>query len=493
MDAAGFLDGRAAVRMLFERRNAPMSETPTRHRVAPAAPPEASARVLRAVRRMVGPVERFLAIEAASGIVLLTVAVAAMVWANSRWAGSYAALWHTPVGVRLGPWGFERDLHFWVNDGLMTIFFFVVGLEVRREMHQGELSEVRRAALPLAAALGGMLAPALIYLAFNAGRPSMDGWGVPMATDIAFAVGVLALLGGRVPPAVRILLLALAVIDDIGAILVIAIFYATGVNPLGFAFAAVGVVAILGLQRLGARSPLAYLGPAVILWAGALLAGVHPTIAGVVVGLLTPVRPWFGPVGLLEQTRFSVRSIEHVPAGHDHELLPHLDALSRANREAVSPTERLQHQLHGWVAYGIMPLFALANAGVPLGQASLAGDGLFVFLGVALGLGLGKPIGVLVACWAARRTGLAIFPRGARAPHLAVVGLVAGIGFTMALFIAQLAFPPGPLLETAKLAILCGSGAAAIIGYLAGRSLLSTAVEPGAAVTCSEAEADTAT
>jgi NhaA family Na+:H+ antiporter len=223
------------------------------------------------------------------------------------------------------------------------------------------------------------------------------------------------------------------------------------------------------------------------------MAGVHPTISGVVVGLLTPVRPWFGQDGLLEQARSSVRSIEHVPAGHDQELLPHLDALSRANREAVSPTERLQHALHGWVAYAIMPLFALANAGVPLGQATLAGDGLFVFLGVAVGLGVGKPVGVLLACWVARGSGLAIFPRGARAPHLTVVGLVAGIGFTMALFIAQLAFPPGPLLETAKLAILCGSGAAAILGYLAGRSFLSTDAEPGAAMTCSEAEADTAT
>jgi NhaA family Na+:H+ antiporter len=253
------------------------------------------------------------------------------------------------------------------------------------------------------------------------------------------------------------------------------------------------VAAILGLQRLGVRAALAYVAPALVVWAGALIAGIHPTLAGVIVGLLTPVRAWFGPDGLVEQARDSVSSIEHVPAGHEHELLPHLDALSRANREAVSPVERLQHQLHGWVAYGIMPLFALANAGVPLGHASLAGDGLFVFLGVGLGLGVGKPIGVLIACWVARRSGLALLPRGARWPHLSIVGLVAGIGFTMALFIAELAFPPGALLETAKLAILCGSSAAAIIGYVAGRLFLSTTVEPGAAATCSEAEADTAT
>jgi NhaA family Na+:H+ antiporter len=336
-----------------------------------------------------------------------------------------------------------------------------------------------------------MLAPALIYLAFNAGQPSAQGWGVPMATDIAFAVGVLALLGRKVPPATRILLLALAVIDDVGAILVIAIFYASGIHPVGFGVMAVGILLILLMQRSGVRAPLAYVLPGVVVWAGAYAAGIHPTLAGVIIGLLTPVTAWFGREGLLQQAHSSLNVIANAPGGDDHAMLPQLDSLSMAGREAVAPVQRLQHVLHGWVAFGIMPLFALANAGVPLGQASLAGAGLSVFLGVSLGLGLGKPVGVIAACWAARRTGVAIFPAGTRWSHLSVVGLVAGIGFTMALFIAQLAFPPGPMLETAKLAILCGSALAAIIGYATGAVVLSERDEPGAATSCSEAETET--
>jgi NhaA family Na+:H+ antiporter len=455
-------------------------------------PPGTWAPARRVVQSVVGPVERFLAVEASSGILLLLVALLAMLWANSAWASSYAALWHTPFGLRLGPWAFERDLHFWVNDGLMTIFFFVVGLEVRREIHRGELSTVRRAVLPVAAAIGGMLVPAFIYLAFNPGGPTRSGWGVPMATDIAFAVGVLALLGRKVPAATRVLLLALAVIDDIGAILVIAIFYAGAMNPLGFVLMAGGVAAIVALQRIGIRSVAAYVPPGLLLWAGAYAAGIHPTLAGVIVGMLTPVRAWYGSEGLVEQTRASLHALDDARPKNEHDLLPHVDALARASREAVSPVEKLQHGLHGWVAFAIMPLFALANAGVPLGQASLSGDNLKVFLGVGLGLAIGKPVGVVLTCWAARRTGLAVFPTGTGWTHVSVVGLVAGIGFTMALFIAQLAFPPGPLLETAKLAILCGSAAAAVIGYAAGHLLLSPRHHPGAAETCSEAEAETA-
>jgi Na+:H+ antiporter, NhaA family len=212
----------------------------------------------KGVRRILAPVERFLAVEAASGIVLMIAALAALVWANSPWRQSYIDLWHIPVGFRLGTLAFDRDLHFWINDGLMTIFFFVVGLEIRREIHAGELSEIRRAALPLAAALGGMLAPAMIFLAMNAGRASATGWAVPVATDIAFAVGALALLGKRVPPALRILLLALAVIDDVGAILVIALFYSSEIAALGFAVVGFGVLTIFALQVLGVRSSLAY-------------------------------------------------------------------------------------------------------------------------------------------------------------------------------------------------------------------------------------------
>jgi NhaA family Na+:H+ antiporter len=464
-----------------------MTDQPPTRSTPADAPPEAWPKARELAARALAPVERFLHVEAASGILLLVAAALALAWANSPWADAYAALWHTPVGVRLGPWAFERDLHFWINDGLMTIFFFVVGLEIRREMHRGELSELRRAALPLAAALGGMLLPAAIFIALNAGRPSASGWGIPMATDIAFAVGVLALLGPRVPAALRILLLALAVIDDVGAIIVIAVFYSTGFAWAGLAVAAGGVALVLVLQKLGVRATLAYLPAALVVWAGIYAAGVHPTLAGVLVGLLTPVRAWYGAEGFVAEAERGIHAIR----GERGAILPHLDSLAVARREAVAPVERLIHKLHGTVAFAIMPLFALANAGVPLGSAALGGDGLRVFLGVALGLAVGKPLGVLLLSWAATRAGWASRPAGVGWPALSIVGLTAGIGFTMALFIAGLALPPGPLLETAKLAILCGSGVAAVVGYLAGRRVLRAGAVAGAAATPAEAEAST--
>lgn len=457
------------------------------------APPGSWAPARTLARRALAPVERFLSIEAASGVLLLLVAVVALLWANSPWRHLYSSLWHAPLGLRLGPWSFERDLHFWINDGLMTVFFFVVGLEIRREIHRGELSELRRATLPLAAALGGMVTPALVFFAFNRGRASAAGWGVPMATDIAFAVGVLALLGKRVAPALRILLLALAVIDDVGAILVIALFYASSFSALGFAVAAAGIAATTIMQKVGVRSPWAYVVPAIVIWAGAYAAGVHPTLAGVVVGLMTPVRAWYGAGRFLEVAENNVTALRAKSGLDEHAMLPHLDALDAARREAVSPVERLQHALHGSVAFGIMPLFALANAGVPLGDATFDGDGLRVFLGVTIGLVLGKLTGVLGFSWLARRLGLTALPAGVGWKQLAVVGSCAGIGFTMALFIAQLAFPPGPLLETAKLAILCASALAGILSFLVGIKALRPERVAGAATRESEAEASTTT
>lgn len=415
------------------------------------APPGTWLPARRAARRVMAPIERFLAIEAASGILLLLVSLVALVWANSPLRESYAALWHTPFAMELGTLRFERDLHFWINDGLMTLFFFVVGLEIRREMHGGELSSLRRAALPLLAALGGMLVPAAIYALQNLGRSSMSGWGVPMATDIAFAVGVLGLLGKRVPPALRVLLLALAVIDDIGAIIVIAVFYSSGLVVAGFAVFAGAVVVIFLMQKFGVSSPLAYVLPSVVAWAGMYAGGIHPTLAGVVVGLLTPVTAWYGD---------------------------------------QSPVDRLLHALHGSVAFLIMPVFALANAGVGLGSATFEGDGAWTFVGIAAGLVIGKPLGIVGFSWLAQRVGLVTFPRGITLVHMTVVGIVAGIGFTMAIFIAQLAFVPGPLLETAKLAVLCASGTAAGFGLLLGwRMLDPAAAHAGGATSESEAEA----
>ena len=391
----------------------------------------------RIAARILRPFERFIHIEASSGIVLLGAALIALAWANSPWEASYDALWHAPIAFGAGRFTSSQPLHFWINDGLMTVFFFVVGLEIRRELHDGELSDLKRGALPIAAAFGGMIAPALIYLAFNAGSEQLrNGWGVPMATDIAFAIGVLALLGRRVPPALRVLLLALAIIDDIGAILVIAIFYSAGVSYVGLLIGGGGVLGILLFQRLGVRRAIFYLLPGAVVWLGMLEAHVHPTIAGVLIGLLTPTRAWAG-------------------------------------KEESPPVARIQAGLHPWVAYGIMPLFALANAGVSLdgldpGKAGFA----TLSTGVLLGLVVGKPLGIVLVSFAMVKLRLCALPRGASWLGVLVVGCVGGIGFTMAIFIAGLAFSDASHLATAKLAILFSSAIAAAVGLVVGRLAL---------------------
>ncbi|MDX2093191.1 MAG: Na+/H+ antiporter NhaA [Kofleriaceae bacterium] len=431
-----------------------------------AAPPGTWAPARRAAHVLASPIQRILAVEAASGILLMAATVLALVWANSGWAASYEALWHTPLGFRIGELAFERPLHFWINDGLMTIFFLVVGLEIRREVFEGELQSLRRASLPLAAALGGMVVPAIIYALLNHGGVGAAGWAIPMATDIAFAVGVLTLLGSRVPNSLRVLLLALAVIDDIGAIVVIAAFYSGGIQASGIGIAAIGIGAVIALRAAGVRPPIAYLIPGIVVWSGMYGAGIHPTLAGVILGLLTPARPWFGPSGFAATTQ---AHLEKLGDGDKHELLKRLDEINQARREAVSPTERLIHALHPWVAYGVMPLFALANAGVVLGGAQLSGGGLWVFVGVIAGLALGKPLGIITASLLTSKLGLATRSEGATLGGLSLVGIVGGIGFTMSLFIAQLAFPPGTLLDTAKLGILVGSATAMLGGLAYGR------------------------
>lgn len=454
-------------------------------------PPGTWEPIRRVVKRALEPVERFLAIEASSGIVLLLAAAVAIVWANSPWRDSYAALWHTPIGLRVGPFSFERDLHFVINDGVMTIFFFVVALEIRRELHHGELSEWRRASLPVAAALGGMIVPATVYLAVCFGLPSARGWGIPMATDIAFAVGVLTLLGARVPPAIRVLLLALAVIDDIGAIVVIATFYSSGFAPVGLLIFGGGLLGIMIMKAVGVRSPWLYVLPGIGAWAGAYAAGVHPTLAGVAVGLMTPVRPWLPREKFVEHAEASLDAARQEDDLDERALLPHLDRLKLVRREAVSPVERLQHDLHGWVAFGAMPLFALANAGVSLGDADYSGESLRVMGGVTLGLALGKPVGVLGFAWVATRVGLARLPLGTSWTQLAIVGVVSGIGFTMSIFTAGLAFPEGMNLEIAKVGVLLASGMAAIVAYSLGLVTLPATGPTKGAWTEAEAEAST--
>lgn len=383
---------------------------------------------------------RFLQVEAASGIVLLAAAVLALAWASSPWAASYHALWQASVALPVAGFDAPRTLEWFVNDVLMVVFFFVVGLELRREQHHGALSDVRRALLPALAAIGGMVVPALVYLAL-AGRPeTRAGWGIPMATDIAFAVGVLTLLGRRVPSGLRVLLLALAVIDDLGAIVVIALFYSRGVNVFGVGVAALGLVVTFALRALGVRLKLAYVIPGAIVWAGVYAAGIHPTIAGVVIGLMTPVN---------------------------------VDATS-----GRSPADELIDMLHPWVAFGILPLFALANAGVSLHELALEASTAHIALGVTFGLWLGKPLGVLVACALTMRAGVGALPSALGWRHLCVLGLTAGIGFTMALFVAQLAFTDPAQLAAAKVGVLGASALAAVTSLIAGRLLLTAADTP---------------
>lgn len=454
------------------------------------SPPEAWEPLLRLVRLASRPLERFLRIEAASGILLLAAAAVALIAANSPWAEQYLAFWQTPLGLRVGAFTFERSLEWVVNDGLMVIFFFVVGMEIRREIHQGELSEWRRAALPAAAALGGMLAPAALYLVVAGAPMTRSGWGVPMATDIAFAVGILTLLGKRVPAALRVLLLALAVIDDLGAIVVIALFYSSGIAVGGLAVAALGLLGVLLMQRLGVRMKLAYVAPALVAWAGIYSAGVHPTIAGVLVGLMTPVRTWLGPEGFVAGVRAELGRLD--ATADPHQLVGALRQVDAARREAQSPAESLIETLHPWVAFGIMPVFALANAGVVISSGALDAAAWSVVAGVSLGLVAGKPVGILIASWLTLRLRLGTLPAGMGWRHLLVLGVVAGVGFTMALFIAQLAFTDAKLLAAAKVGVLTASGAAAVLGLLLGRALLAPVTAGVGATTADDAERSTA-
>ncbi|MBI2571707.1 MAG: Na+/H+ antiporter NhaA [Candidatus Schekmanbacteria bacterium] len=461
----------------------------------PSHPPELWVSARRFADYLARPLDRFLQIEAASGILLLATTAIALAWANSPWSASYEHLWHTPITFGIGKLSLTQPLHFLINDGLMVVFFFVVGLEIRREIHEGELSEAKRAALPVAAALGGMVVPALIYSALNWDPAARRGWGVPMATDIAFAVGVLTLLGKRVPAAIRVLLLALAIIDDIGAIVVIALFYSAALAWSGLALAVLGVAGVIVMAGFGVRRAPWYILPGAVLWGGLWVGGVHPTIGGVILGLLTPVRSWYGTRGFLATAERAIEDFRR-RATRDHaahDLVVPLSELEQARREAVAPVVRLEAALHGWVAFGIMPIFALANAGVDLSGVSFGTPGAVgVVLGVTLGLVLGKPIGIVLASFLAVRLGLAALPRGVTWLGVGVVGVVAAIGFTMAIFIAGLAFTDPQLLGIAKLGVLVGSTVAGILGLLAGRMLLSSPeARDDHALTPADAEAST--
>ncbi len=428
------------------------------------AAPKPDPRELRPapIHRVIGPIQRFMQIEAASGVVLLVCSVAALVAANiPALAEPFHDFWEFSLGFNVGDFRFEKSLHFWVNDGLMTVFFFVVGLEIKREMMTGELRTVKQAALPVIAAVGGMLVPAGVYLAFGHTGAAGKGWGVPMATDIAFVVGVMAAFGKRVPFGLKIFLLSLAIADDMGAVIVIAVAYTEHVNLGWLGLAATALAMCVLMNQLGVRAVFAYVVFGAVAWLAMYQSQVHPTIAGVLLGLLTPHRAWLSRDTLrLALDDVTGRMDSKNP---DEEMNPaDVTVLRYASREAVAPLQRLEDHLHPWVGFVIMPVFALANAGVAVKPDSLAHP---VSLAVAAGLIVGKPLGIVLFAWLAVQLKLATLPTGVNWRMMLAAGFLGGIGFTMSLFIGELAFAgEKALLADAKTGILLGSFVAAVVG-----------------------------
>ncbi|WAK00511.1 Na+/H+ antiporter NhaA [Methylobacter sp. YRD-M1] len=408
------------------------------------------------------PLIRFLRIEAAAGLVLLLFTMAALMLSNSSWGHPFLEIWETPLGIQLGSSEFTRSLHEWINDALMTLFFFLVALELKRELVLGELRNLRVAALSISAALGGMLVPIFFYWILQSGQPGQDGWGTVMSTDTAFVIGCLALLGTRIPYSLRVFMLSLAIIDDIGAILVVAIGYSSGLRWQALVLAAAGVVIVRGMALLGIRNIAIYFLVGSLIWIAVDASGIHATATGVILGLMTPTGKWVSDARLhtiLDQV------VAYPPGDHWRRNTEARDALQMAEtaaRETLSPVERLEMMLHPWVGFVIMPLFAFANAGVPLSFADLGNS---ITVAVFVGFFFGKPLGVFVFSWLAVRTGMAIRPLGLSWLLLAAGSLLTGIGFTMALFIANLAFSPS-LINAAKLGILLASVFSATVGVV---------------------------
>jgi NhaA family Na+:H+ antiporter len=412
--------------------------------------------------RFTKPFAQFLKIEAASGLLLLLAALAALGLANSPWSTPFLAFWETPVGLHFGPLDFSRSLRHWINDGLMTFFFFVVALELKRELVLGELRNLRMAAMPFAGALGGMIVPVSLYLALMTGQPGAHGWGTVMATDTAFVIGCLALFGSRIPPSLRLFLLSLAIFDDVGAILVVAVGYGEALNWVALALGVLGLAAVAGAARLGIRSVPVYFLLGGVIWLCFDASGIHATIAGVVLGLMTPTRVWVSDARL----RAILGRVLSYPGGEhwsgDTRERHDLRQAGIAVTEALSPVERLEMMLHPWAGFVIMPLFALANAGVAISGADI---GQSVSVTIFVGLAFGKPIGVLAFSWLAVRFGFATQAPSLNLPFLAAGALLTGIGFTMSLFIAGLAYTPA-MLDAAKIGILGGSVFSAAAGLL---------------------------
>ena len=423
------------------------------------------------IDRLRRPFHDFLRDQSTGGILLFVVAMIAMVWANSPWKESYHHLWEHTMAISFDEWKLERTLHHWINDGLMAMFFFLVGLELKREVVGGELSRPRDAVLPVAAGLGGMIVPALIFLLFNPSGESHAGWGIPMATDIAFAIGLLALLGSRAPVALKVFITTLAIADDLGAVLVIAIFYTSDISFINLAIGAGFLLMLVAGNVLGVRSPWYYalfgIGG---MWTAFLLSGIHATVAGVLAAFAIPAVTRMDEVTYIRRITKYVREFAALKPNQlptlTEEQLHVIEKIDEASENAETPLQRLEHKLQPLVMFGVMPLFALANAGVELPDDIGAALASSVTLGVGLGLLLGKPLGILLTCWIFVRLGWACIGPVLTWSHLVGAAILAGVGFTMSLFVNELAFVSPLLRQQAKLGILVASVLAGTIGFL---------------------------
>lgn len=427
------------------------------------------AKTVQQVKQIYQAFREFIHLETSGGIVLMAAAVIALLWANSPWSSQYFALWESELSFGFGGRIITHDLHWWINDALMAVFFLVVGLEIKREVLVGELNSIRQAALPLSAAIGGMVAPALIYAAFNLGTPGIAGWGVPMATDIAFALGVMALAGSRVPFALKVFLTALAIVDDIGAVLVIALFYTSSVSWI-FLAAAFGIfVLLIGANILGVRNIIVYSLLGIALWVMILYSGVHATLAGVILAMTIPASRKIKRDEFKRKAHSYLHDFDHAGEVH-HRLLSveqqqALLSLETVVEDVQAPLQKMEHGLHPWVIFGIIPLFALANAGINIGGnlSTMLLDR--VSLGIIAGLVLGKQIGITLGAWLAVKLRFAQLPAGVTWRQIYAVGWLAGIGFTMSLYISELAFGAASQLDAAKVGILAASLLAGLVGF----------------------------
>lgn len=423
----------------------------------------------RPIDYILSPFQEFFEQEAASGILLILATIVALIWANSPWSAAYNSLWHTNLTFSFGDFAISKDILHWINDGLMAVFFFVVGLEIKREVLVGELSSPRQAILPIVAAIGGMALPAGLYMLFNLGKPAQAGWGIPMATDIAFALGVLSLLGKRVPLSLKIFLTAVAIVDDLGAVLVIAVFYTSEIAWISFLIGLLFLVVLIVINRLGVRSPLVYALLGIGMWIAFLKSGVHATIAGVLLAMTIPVRTRINTEEFITHVSYFLDDFrKHGKPGESVLTNKHQRAaimsIEVAAEHAQTPLQRLEHLLHPWVSYFIMPVFAFANAGVTITGNIFSILLQPVSLGIMVGLVFGKQIGVFLAGFLAVKLKWADLPSGMNWIRLYGLSWLAGIGFTMSLFIAGLAFGNSELLSSAKTGILFASLVAGIIG-----------------------------